>query len=169
MVPEQCVRTRHSLASRRLRLLPSGTTLSEARRYEINSRCLKETQKLHQASLQLKLEVLQLGKLLSHNRALYHRTTKQMQRGEVLARACRESLWSPDTWSAWCSELLDGPGPKLKADLPKEDERSRQKAAVRGNVKRKPAAAVPEKTRRTAFTLERQDSLVRGGKKNCQG
>ena len=117
----------------------------------------------------LTTQALQLGKLLSHNRALYHHTTKQMQRGEVLARACRESLWSPDTWSAWCSELLDGPGPKLKADLPKEDERSRQKAAVCGNVKRKSAAAVREKTRRTAFTLERQDSLVRGGKKNCQG
>ena len=104
------VRIRRSLASHRLRLLPTGTTSNEALRYEIN-RCYKETQKLHQASLQLKLEILQLGKLLSHNRALYHHTTKHMQHGEVLARACRESSWSPDTLSAWCSELLDGPGP----------------------------------------------------------
>ncbi|CAE7614134.1 unnamed protein product [Symbiodinium necroappetens] len=121
------IRIRHALASHRLHLLPSGTTSNEALHYEIN-RCFKEIQKLHQASLQQKLEILQLGKLLSHNRACYHHTTKQVQHGEVLARATRQTIWSSNDWSTWCAELLDGPGPKLKAELPKEDARAWQRA-----------------------------------------
>ena len=158
MVPDN-VRIHRSLASHRLCLLPTGTTSNEALHHEIN-RCYKETQKLHQASLQLKLEILQLGKLLSHNRALYHHTTKQ---GHVENPCGLPIRGAHGTLSYLMAKDL------MKADLPKEDERSRQKAAVRGNVKRKPAAAVREKTRRTVFTLERQDSLVRGGKKNCRG
>ncbi|CAE7810987.1 unnamed protein product [Symbiodinium sp. CCMP2592] len=165
------VRIRHALSAQRLRLLPSGTTSNEALHYEIN-RCFKETQKLHQVSLQQKLEILQLGKLLSHNRALYHHTTKQVQHGEVLARATRQSIWSSQDWSIWCAELVDGSGPKMKAELPKEDARARQRAAVRDSVKRKPAASCRQSkatTRRTAFTLSRKDSLVRGGKKSRCG
>ena len=61
-------------------LLPSGTTSNEALHYETN-RCFKETQELHLTSLQQKLDILQLGKLLSHNRAFCHHTTKQVQHG----------------------------------------------------------------------------------------
>ena len=94
-------------------LLPSGTTSNEALHYETN-RCFKETQKLHLTSLQQKLDILQLGKLLSHNRAFCHHTTKQVQHGEVLSRATRQSIWYSSNWSTWCAELLDGPGPKAK-------------------------------------------------------
>ena len=161
------IRIRHSLSARKLSLLPVGTTSNESLHAEIN-RWFKETQKLHKATLDLKLQILQAGKLLSHNRALYHVSTKQMTHSEVLARATREPLWTMDTWSSWCGILEDAGTARLKADLPFEQSRKFQQSEIRA-AQEKPATAPKqaEKRHRTPHTLKRQDGMVRGGKRPC--
>ncbi|CAE7205271.1 unnamed protein product [Symbiodinium sp. CCMP2592] len=161
------LRIRHSLHARALPLLPVGTTSNESLHAEIN-RWFKETQMMHQATLEMKLEILRLGKLLSHNRALYHTTSCQMTHAEVLARATRQCLWTEGEWAAWCSELEDGEGAKMKAHLPFHEARETQKSIVRGCRKRPASAPSARSTvRRTPHTLERQDSFKRGGRRSC--
>ena len=66
---------------------------------------------MHQSTLQLKLRVLTLGKVLPHYGALRYPTLSQMSSGLVLARIVTASVWTEDTWKQWC----DG---REKADLP---------------------------------------------------
>ena len=117
---------------------------------------------MHQATLDMKLEVLRLGKLLSHNRALYHATTRQMTH--------TAPLWTAASWDSWCEELQDAGTARTKADLPMERARLEQKKRVRRAAKKKPATAAKTsaKRHRTPHTLSRQDSMVRGGKKPCR-
>ena len=160
------IRVRHSLSRSTLRLLPAGTTSNESLHKEIN-RWFKETQKLHQATLHSKLEMLQLGKLLSHNRALYFHTSKQIPHGTALARASRQQVWTAESWAAWCAELDDEQTIRLKAETSREDARSRERNLFSQAATRKPSAALPaSKHRRTPYTLERTDAFVRQGKKS---
>ena len=101
------IRLRHSMPRHRLSLLPVGTTSNESLHHEINC-WFRETQQMHQSTLQLKLRVLKLGKLMSHNSALYQHTSKQLPHSVVLARASRRALWSEEAWQTWCKELRDG-------------------------------------------------------------
>ena len=97
-------RIRHLLQVSRLSLLPIGTTSNEALRREINV-WFRETQKLLQATLKLKLRILRLAKNLSHNAALYRPTTRQMPQAEVVARVSSRALFSNGEWREWCVEL----------------------------------------------------------------
>ena len=54
-------------------MLPSGSASNEALRSEINN-LFPQTQHIHQATLALKLDMMALGKLLTHNLAMYHPT-----------------------------------------------------------------------------------------------
>ena len=161
------IRLRHNITKSRLSLLPVGTTSNEALHSEIN-RWFKETQKIHPSTLELKLDVLSLGKLLLRNRALYYAGAKQMSHSAVLAQAAGASMWTSDSWAAWCEELGDAAQRKCKADLPRQEELQTQKRRLSDWNKKKPAAAkkIQTKTHRTPRTLLRQDELIRGGKKN---
>ena len=121
------VHEQHRLSSGTLHFLPVGTTSHEGLHAEI-SRWFKQTQQLHQATLELKLSMLQLGKLLSSNRALYHPGTRHMTQGEVLARATREAIGTIEAWDACCVELGQELRTRLTADTPfsRPDLRSRR-------------------------------------------
>ena len=160
------IRLRHSMPRHRLSLLPVGTTSNESLHHEINC-WFRETQQMHQSTLQLKLRVLKLGKLMSHNSALYQHTSKQLPHSVVLARASRRALWSEEAWQTWCKELRDD-GAVSKASLPLSVKRQQEKLAVKAAVVRmkRPAAthsSVAKKRRHTPHTLHRKDSLRRGG------
>ena len=114
-------RLRHSFPRQRLSLLPVGTTSNESLHHEVNC-WFRETQKIHQSSLNMKLRILRLGKLVTHSAAMYHQTIRQVNQAVVLARASGHRLWSPAQWSDWCRELAQE-GPTQKADLPFERSR----------------------------------------------
>ncbi|CAE7494712.1 unnamed protein product [Symbiodinium natans] len=151
---------------KKLMLFPVGTTSNESLHSEVN-RWFRETQKLHKATLDLKLQMLTLGKLLSHKSALYHPGTRQMTHGEVLARSTKQVVWSDADWKSWCSELDQSASAKRKAELPVEQERCAQRRKVRAASVKRPAAAAKNaaKSHRAPRTLQRQDKLVRDGKK----
>ena len=77
-------RIRHALPHRQLPLLPVGTTSNESLHSELNA-VFRQTQRLHQTTLSLKLKILTDRKQLAHNSALYHATTKQIRSSVVLA------------------------------------------------------------------------------------
>ena len=103
---------------------------------------------MHQSTLQLKLRVLTLGKVLPHYGALRYPTLSQMSSGLVLARIVTASVWTEDTWKQWC----DG---REKADLPLQRDRSEEVKKVSDWVSKKPAGRNGLKRKRTVFTVER--------------
>ncbi|CAJ1423131.1 unnamed protein product, partial [Effrenium voratum] len=107
------LRFRHFLPRNVQMLMPSGTTSNEALHAELNS-WFRQVQQLHRSTLQLKLRVLFLGKLLAHNMALYHPTARQMPSAHVLARRLGQSLWTKDEWSEWAAQTREA---KLKAPI----------------------------------------------------
>ena len=71
-------RVRASMDPARIQLLPSGTSSNEALHSEL-SVCFRQTQALHQATLQLKLGCFTLAEQLSHENAMYHPTVRQVR------------------------------------------------------------------------------------------
>ena len=127
---------RHSLPTSRLSLLPIGTTSNEALHHEINT-WFRETQKMYQGTLSLKLIIMHLGKVLARNSAWYRPTTRQMPEAELLARISGRQLWSDSEWAAWCSSLDAG----CKAQLPIHEKRKQQQGLVKQKSFKRPAAA----------------------------
>lgn len=113
---------------------------------------------MHQSTLQLKLRVLTLGKVLPHYGALRYPTLSQMSSGLVLARIVTASVWTEDTWKQWC----DG---REKADLPLQRDRSEEVKKVSDWVSKKPAGRNGLKRKRTVFTVERSHKIRRQGVK----
>ena len=79
------LRYRHGLPFHVRMLLPSGTTANEALHAELNN-FFRQIQSMHLSTLSLKLNILRLGKLMSHNLALFRPTARQMPGAHVLAR-----------------------------------------------------------------------------------
>ncbi len=161
------IRMRHTLHASKLSLLPSGTTSNEALHAEIN-RWFRTTAQMHQATLALKLRILNMGKLLAHNSAMYRCTARGMAHSVVLARTAMRNLWTPEGWRSWCSTLHIGSGVR-KASLRRKSEKDAQKKTLREWVLKRPAASYPATappTKRTAFNLMRTGSFIKGGVKN---
>lgn len=97
-------RLRYRLDAAKLSLLPSGTASNEALHAELN-KWVKQTQCMHQETLRLKLQILTLGKLISHNAALYSPTIRQCGPSVVMARSVMKPLWSKADWASWCLTL----------------------------------------------------------------
>ena len=162
------LRMRHLIEPSRLSLLPIGTTSNEALHHEINN-WFRETQKIHKATLCLKLSIMHLAKLLSHNTALYRPATRQMSEWEILSRSSSRVLWTLPEWKAWCEELGVEAGLVGKAELSLQTARAEQKSLVKQRPLKRPAApSKSQSQRRTPHTLERQDSLRRAGKRKTQ-
>ena len=151
-----------------LMLLPSGTMSNESLHREINS-WFRQVQRIHKASLALKLDVLGLAKAMVHDRAMAWPTARQMSADMVLARSVAHRMWTPKSWRAWCRTLQRSDGSaKNKAVLPIHSERQAQADAVRKWVFQRPAVAKRPSgdTRRTALTRPREHLIVRGGVKD---
>ena len=167
------MRMRATLAPHELSLLPSGTTSNESLHAEINN-WFRQTQEIHQATLRLKLSILEMAKLLPHNSAAYRPTLRQLPPGYVLARAAVTEVWSDAAWGVWCCELSGGAS-VAKAQIPLQEQRMEQARAVRAwrlgrpaaASIRRPAAAQPIERKRTPFTVRRGGEFVTGGVKRA--
>ena len=134
-------------------LMPTGTTSNESLCAEING-WFRQTQCLHQSTLRLKLSILVLGKLLSHNTALYSPTARQMSSGQVLARRVGAGLWQQQEWSNWARQSVQ------KAILPVEEARKAEKHKVKRFVsKRAQKRPATQKAHSTPFTLPRSEPV----------
>ena len=152
------------MLQRRLSLLPSGTTSNEGLHAELN-KAFAQVQRMHQATLKLKLVVLTMAKQIAHDCAMTAPTTRQLMHGMVLARACTTDWWTDQSWRAWCGELtVIVPGRVAKSTLPLSAERAEQKLAVKAHLDKKPACS-PMHTRmkRTPFTRKRSGVMVTAG------
>lgn len=150
------LRYRHFLPQNVRLLLPSGTTSNEALHAELNNH-FKQIQALHRSTLQLKLRILRLAKLLAHNTALYSPTTRQIPSSHVLARRLAGPVWTTKAWKTWVLEQR-ATGP---AELPLQAQRRKEQAAIQSC--KRPAAQRNRK--RTPFTLERATGINRKGVK----
>ena len=158
------IRMRARLTPQEASLLSSGTTSNEALHAELN-RHFRQTQQVHQATLRLKLKILQHAKLLAHNSAMQRPTTRQMSQASVLARLAARRVWNAKQWRSWC-KVLRGEVRARKAHLPLVADRCRQAATVRAWVMKRPAKSTPRgPVKRTAFTRERMGELRRQGVK----
>ena len=110
------IRMRARLTPQEASLLSSGTTSNEALHAELN-RHFRQTQQVHQATLRLKLRILQHAKLLAHNSAMQRPTTRQMSQASVLARLAARRVWNAKQWRSWC-KVLRGEVRARKAHLP---------------------------------------------------
>ena len=155
---------RARMTAAELDLLPSGTTSNESSHAEINN-WFRQTQQIHQATLRLKLQILQLAKLLPHNAAAYHPTVRQATAGYVLARVAMRTVWHSEQWTEWCASLNRGCRPS-KTDLPLHRARLAQADTVRQWVMKRPARAtrMPRK-KRTPYNMRRGGEIRTGGVK----
>ena len=141
-------------------LLPTGTTSNESLHAELNG-WFRQTQSLHKSTLEMKLHILSLAKLLSHNASLYSPTARQMLSGHVLARRLGAGLWSSKAWSAWV-----GNDPTSKPQLPIEKRRKEEAQKFKEFMAKKPASVLRRpsaKVHRTPFNLTRSQGLKRAG------
>jgi hypothetical protein len=135
------IRVRCLVDPARLSLLSSGTTSNEALHSEINN-WFRQAQQMHRSTLALKLQILSLGKLISHNSALYRPTTRQIRSNLVLARALSKEVWSTADWRKWCRQLVTPQGRNRKAALPLQQQRNTEVTAVREWVAKRPASSL---------------------------
>lgn len=168
------LRSRHSMPTRYLSLLPTGTASNESLHAEING-WFRQTHNLHQLTLKLKLRILQLSKLMSHNSAMYRPTLRQVRPKIVLARSMCKPMWTNTAWTNWCDELQ--PGAKVhKATAPLTVERKVQADKIRKHVIKRPSGAATSATKpvvkrpaskksshRTPLTRQRKGRLLSQG------
>ena len=101
------IRVRRALAPTMVPLLPSGTSANEALHAEM-ARWLRTQPEVFLSTLQLQLHICHIGKLLSHNSALYRPTLRQMSQQNVLACAAAAFPLDEKDWSAFVSEQYEG-------------------------------------------------------------
>ena len=91
-------------AHRRL-VVATGTTTNEALHRELNN-VFDGVHEIHQATLDLKLKIIIMGKGISHVRASEGAALRQMRSALVLSRAVHACpFWCRQTWEAWCAQF----------------------------------------------------------------
>jgi hypothetical protein len=155
------LRYRHGLPFHVRMLLPSGTTANEALHAELNN-FFRQIQSMHRSTLSLKLNILRLGKLMSHNLALFSPTARQMPGAHVLARRLGKPVWTKDTWLAWVED-----GRKNGESLPYKKRLLEEQRLTSRKARAKRPACVKRTRKRTVFTLPRDGNvrIRRGGVK----
>jgi hypothetical protein len=157
-------RMRHSISTSQFNLLHSGTTSNEALHAEINN-WFRQTQTIHQATVQLKLQVMGLSKLIAHNSAMYRPTSRQMSASAVLARSTCCPIWTNRSWRDWCNSLLHE-RTMAKPELAMVQKRNDAKQLVKQHILKRPAAvqsAAIYNKKRTAFSRKREGLLCSQG------
>ncbi len=161
------IRARRMISAARMNLLPSGSMSNEALHSEINS-WFRTTVQMHQTTLSIKLKMLCIGKLLQHNSALYHPTSRQVPSSLVLARTLSKDQWTTQSWNKWCRTLKQGNRIR-KASLSLTTQKCHEEVKVKKWMQKKPAAAKHKHTspaaslKRTPFSLARVGKLIRSG------
>ena len=87
-------------------LFQSGVCGNETFHREIKN--ISSGVSMHLAVLDMKLQYIQMRKLLAHNSALYHTTVRQMEASEMVSRRIPSiDPWAaPNSWSDWCPDLF---------------------------------------------------------------
>ncbi len=173
-------RYRHTAPRRIVSLLPSGATSNESLHAEVN-RWFDQSQSMHKATLVLKLHILRLAKLLSHNQSMYRPASKQMDQSVVLARRLGTvKLWTATSWKAWCRAFTSQRGRVLKSHGPLNAQVATERASLRAwkrpaaakAILRRPAGSTPlapkrakgVPSKRTPFTLKRKGRVLQWGR-----
>lgn len=151
-------RLRGSLPPASLHLLPSGTTGNEALHAELNA-WFRQVQRLHRSTLQLKLDVLHLAKLLPHQLALTMPTSRQMASGHILARRLGSPLWTKTGWKEWVAESRD----RISQRQLKLSAHRLEEAALAKSIPAAYKRPASSGRKRTPFTLERARGVQRAG------
>ena len=149
---------RHGMEPWQRALLPSGTSSNEALHAQINT-WTRPIRTMHRSTLRLKQQIMQFGKLLAHQTALFFPTSRQMPEGSLLAQCVGVDVWCEEQWRCWCRIN--------KAKLPLHSARRDEVQAVkdwRSATTCKPKT-VRKRAKRTVFTLARRHRLRRGGVK----
>ena len=132
------------LPAPRRALLACGTTSNEALHRELNSE-FDLVHDMHVETLRLKLHVFALHKCIAHHRARVGRAVRQMDQQLLLSRAVRGvSLWSHDTWRAWCErDRVAGRATLTNLNLPLARSSVARRQTVREWNRRRPATRAP--------------------------
>ena len=139
------IRHRRAMAKESRSLLGSGTSPNEAIHSEIN-RWFRNQPELYSTTLALQLDVNALGKLMSHNAALYKPTLRQMNQQTVISSLVTHLTFSSDEWLSFCSAPVQLPGRKRRAEISDK---------VKAHAKSKSSRVRKRPSKRTVFTLKR--------------
>ena len=123
------LRVRHAIQPSYRWLLPSGTSSNEALHAEINA-WSRSTNAMHRSTLALKLMYFRYIKLLLHYLSVQYPLSHVVSASMLLSRSLHTSLWTRDTWTAWCSEQSSESVPK-KAVLTLSSSRKYEENLVR--------------------------------------
>ena len=152
------LRVRHNFPQKFLAMLPSGTASNEALHSEIRA-WFRETQQMHRSTLELKLRVLHLSKMITHGSAMQRPTLRQISSSVVLARCVCLSPWSQKgSWEEFASVMGKAVLP-LNRRRKYEAEQVRQQSFKRPAVRKRPAMK-----HRTPFNRVRISKLKIMGK-----
>ena len=102
------LRMRHSMPRAMTSLLGSGTSPNESLHAEIN-RWYRNQPEVFPSTLALQLEVGRLGKLLSHNAALYHPTLRQFGQDLMLSASVSRVTIDTVAWQNWNESAVSLP------------------------------------------------------------
>ena len=161
------LRVRHAIQPSYRWFLPSGTSSNEALHAEINA-WSRSTNAMHRSTLALKLMYFRYIKLLLHYLSVQYPLSHVVSASMLLSRSQHTSLWTRDTWTAWCSEQSSESVPK-KAVLTLSSSRKYEENLVRQHVLKKPASKRHgkqlTKKRVTPLSVKRRHTLRSAGVK----
>ena len=173
------LRMRHSLPTRYLPMLPSGTTSNEALHREVNQWFKGNGHEVYSTTIQLQLHVMWSGKIQAHNLASYQVQLKQYHQHDLVAAAAAHKLLTWESWTAWVSPVTSSSNRPHATGMPplliertkiqkciQEHARlppvriAKRPAKCKRHISKKPAAIYPKKPmgkkqqKRTVFTLK---------------
>ena len=119
----------------------------------------RQVQRLHRSTLQLKLDVLHLAKLLPHQLALTMPTSRQMASGHILARRLGSPVWTKTGWKEWVAESRD----RISQRQLKLSAHRLEEAALAKSIPAAYKRPASSGRKRTPFTLERARGVQRAG------
>lgn len=131
-----------------------GTTANEQLHRELN-RAWDSVHGIHRATLELKLNIFQIAKLVAHTRAMFNPAVRQSSQRLVLTRVTSTiSPWTCQSWQDWVSECVHDDFVETAA-LPASNKRAEQASALRSwRLLKRPAARAKQRTiiKRTPFS-----------------
>jgi len=136
--------------------LPFGTTTNEALHAELN-RWFRGLVRLHRPVLRLKLRILRMLELMTHNAAAYRPTTVQMAQSTVAHRVVRATdPWTAQQWRNWCAVSTGSTSASVaRAGLQQEVSKWRAGKGLKTGMKRRQAS------KRSVFTSHKGLSVLK--------
>jgi len=151
------VRHRRLVDRNTISLLGSGTSPNEALNSEIN-RWFRNQPEVFASTLNLSLRVCWMGKLLTHNSAMYRPTLRQLSSQTVRSVVVQTLCYTEAAWSSWCLTQRECEGIVQPAETQTILHRKAVSVKIKQHALKRPAAALKKSRafrKRTPFTLKR--------------